>query len=479
MKKINKGAAVLALGCLVAVTMSSCHSGDGEVNIINQTVINQRAVTNSLKGIILDQDGAPVYGAVVKINNKDYSPVSGSNEFEAAALSDGTYAIQVTKASYSEGATTVSLKSTTKTVDGAAALVGENKEVTIYLIREVTSEPVKLGASGETETISIETSTQDDGTGNIVGNTQDPTDQTLDSEVTVTVETPGLNAENLTAAQSQLNNSGASVADFEMRLTNLTSIAVQKTRAITVIGESFGSDKYSFFTGVQLTTNAVLDFTKISADLYSPISIKVPDANTKNAVKLYRRKAVTDNWKEVTASTVGDGIKNVDFTSKDNEIIVNLNVLETQQLALGLLIDKEDLDGEILPINEGPLVNSQNTTQSIKTMDYSILSGVVIDNVVSTFLVDYLRKVVLRHLALRAVYEASQVNRTYEFSPLYQLPSKGELYLTGYQKVDNMVFSVVNGSASFKATIYGDAVLYPYHIAPVEVTPTHIGGGND
>jgi hypothetical protein len=474
MKKFFKEATIFTMGCVVAMSMVACHSGEDEPG--TQEYVVPSAVKNSLRIIVVDQDGIALTGAVVKVNNKNYN-TNSQNVIEFGGLKDGSYVVEVSKNEYSTESMTVQLKSTTKEVDGSAALVGENKEITVYLIKEVESEPITLGASGDSKTLSIETSRQNDGTGRIVGNTQDPSNTQLNSEVTVKVETPALNNDEIKAVESQLAGTGVSVSTYTITLKNLTTIEDKNTRAITVVGETFNEDQYSFFAGVQVGAPARVDFTLISPLLVAPVEITVPDANVKNAVKLYRRVG-NGSWKEVTATSQGNGIARVDFTSSANSFIVYLNILESQDFALGMLIDEVPGKTEISPLFAGPLVNNQSTTQSITSMPYTVQSGVVIENVESTFLVDYLRKVVLRHYAMRAVYEAQTVERTYEFTPAYSLPSQGQLFLTGYQTITSSVFSVVNGSASFQAVVYGDAVLYPYHVAPA-VPTTHVGGGND
>ena len=167
MKKFINKVSVLMMGCMIAFMATACHTGGDDDSTQKVTPTPK----NSLRGVILDQNGATLTGATVKINNKTVN-ING-NTFESTGLGNGNYKVEVTKAGYKGAEETITLSTSSQVVDNEVVLVGQDVESTFYLIKEET-ETINLGAEGDEKSVTLETSTQDDGTGKIVGNTQDP-----------------------------------------------------------------------------------------------------------------------------------------------------------------------------------------------------------------------------------------------------------------------------------------------------------------
>lgn len=471
MKKFLNKVSVLMMGCVMAMMATACHTGGDDVTTTKVTP----TVKNSLRGIILDQDGAILTGATVKINGKTVS-VTG-NTFESLGLNNGSYKIEVSLAGYKSAEETITLSTSTEIIDGEAVVVGQNAENIFYLIRD-ERKTVNFGLAGDEETVTLETSTQDDGTGKIVGNTQEPENESLNTEIVVTASVPGMDADQVKKVEEQLP-AGIDIQSLSFLLTNLGSLndATKKnaTRTLIVAGEALPNN-YTFFAGVQLVPTYTIDFSSIPGFTFS-INIDLP-GDVKDAIKLYRNMG--SGWTEVTKETTGNGITSVDF-SKESRITVNLNKLEFQSFAIGVQIDQTDESADVYPFTTEARVNNTSSPMLIKSLPYTAKTpGIVLTNLTTGAMVDYLRKIILRYYRIRAIYEAKDEDRVYDFttnnSSGYSLPAGGELYLTGYQNVKTSVFSIINGTSSFKAEQYGDMFVYPYALIP---TPVHSGGSND
>lgn len=468
MKKFFCKASAMLMVATLAVVSVSCNSYEDEQPTTKESV----AVKNSLRGVVLDQDGAVLTDASVTINGRSVA-VTG-NTFESLGLSDGTYTVVVKKAGYKDSEPkVVTLASSTQVVDGESVVVGQDATCVIYLFKE-ESATVKIGLAGDEETITIETSTQDDGTGAIVGNTQDPTDASLNTEITVTAETPAVTSTDLAGITSQLP-AGFSLDNLSFKLTNMASLREARTKAIIIAGESLPGN-YTFFTGCNLETNAPVpvDFSGI-AGFAIDVTLSLPQ-DVKSAVKLYRNVGASTEWKELTSASTGEGIVSVDF-SASNKIVVKLNILENQSFALGVQIDQSETTTTAEAITATPVVNNSASTINVPTMNYTAKSrGVVLKNLTQGSMVDYLRKVVLRYYSIRAIYEAK--SETFAYPVAYKLVPNGTLYLAGFQNVETSVFKIANGTSSFQAQEYGDVMAYPYAIVP-DVPVQHGGGSND
>ena len=471
MKHFFSKASVMLIVFALAVVATSCNSYSDEQQTTTKETIT---VKNTLRGVILDQNGAALTGATVTINGKSVA-VTG-NTFGPLVYNDGTYTVVAKAAGYKDSEPKdVALAKQTQLVDGELALVGQDVECVIYMYKEETK-TVNIGSTADSQTVTIETSTQDDGTGNTVGNTQDPTDVTLNSEITVTGEVPALDATQVSAVETQLP-SGTTIDDVSFTLTNLTSLAEARrgaTRSIIVAGEAL-PDNFTFFTGVKLTTTQKVNFSSLGITV--DVTIELPK-DVKDVVKLYRLVGTASTWTEVTASTTGNGIAVADFSGND-KIVIKLNVLENQSFALGAQIDQSETASSTEAIVASPVVNNGATPVAVANIDYKAKEkGVVLKNLTKGSMVDYLRKMVLRYYGIRSIYEAKETTFTYNFTPAYSLAANGQLYLAGFQNVETSVFKIANGTSSFQAQEYGDVFVYPYAIVP-EVPNQHGGGSND
>ena len=468
MKKFFSKASLMLMALALVVGVTSCNSYD-----VTETKEVKAPVKNSLRGVILDQDGMDVAGATVTVNGTPVT-VTG-NTFESLGLDNGSYTIVVKAAGYKDSEPkTVTLSTSKKTIDGKTVTVGQDEQCAIYLVKDATS-LVKFGAGGDTQSIVLETSQQNDGTGNIVGNTQDPSDATLNSEITTTAETPGLTASEVTKVEQQMP-SGKTITDLSFTLTNLNSLAdaTRATRAIIVAGEALPG-KYTFFTGVRLDTEFTIDFSTINPNLTVDVSFEMPN-DVKDLIKVYRN--VGSGWTEINSSSTGNGIKSVSY-DEDGKIVVHLNVLKKQAFAIGVLIDRSEETSSTETFTAGPLMNTTPNDMTVTSMNYKVKSkGVVITNLTKGSMVDYLRKIIVRYYNLRAISEAEDETLTYVFNPAYSLVSNGQLFLTGMQNLTSSVFKVANGTSSFKVEHYGAVFVYPYAIVP-DVPSVHGGGSND
>ena len=467
MKNFFRRATILTLGMGLALTFTACHHPSDEDN--TQIVVGN--VTNTLRGLIFDQDGAALSGATVTINGNS-TAVTGNEFGPRTGLADGTYTVVVKKDGYKDVVKDVTLAATIEN----GQKYGQDAVESFYLIKEETKS-FGIKQAGDRDKITLETSRQDDGTGTIVGNTQDAKNESLNSTIDVEAVLPSISAQNYEDLENSVKASDASfdLSAYTLTLTNLTSLdgvvsSSRGTRGIVVLGDELPGN-YSFFTGASLVSPVVIDLSVVP-DYYVTMTFSMPD-DLKGAIKLYRSVGGSA-WEEVTASTTGKGIKNVDW-SKTGIISINLNKLESQSFAFGLQIDRT-VDAPVnTPLTTVAFENTSATSTTVKNMNYQANEGVVLQNDASGSAVDYLRKVVLRHYGLRAVVNPAKT-KTYEFNPAYSLPANSTLYVAGLQTEQTCTYSIVGGTSKFTAKEYSS---YAYHYAVVpEVVITHEGGGS-
>lgn len=485
MKRMIRKTAVLSLGMTAIFALASCEC-DCELNRGGKD--NTEVVTvngkNTLSGVILDENGAVLTGVTITVNGQKVT-VTG-NSFEMTGLDDGTYEIVVKKDGYKDYVTKVTLSSTTQTVEGKTAKAGQDEKLTLYLIKELEM-LFQLGGTAQEQEIVLENSRQDDGTGNIVSNTQDPSNDALYSEVTATCELPGLTADQLTTVGEQLASQGIDLSKFSFSITNVASLAevedasgARATRAIVTPGDVLPGN-YTLFTGVQIVDPAVVDFTFIP-NYTVDLTFDLPDNNVKGAIKLFRyvNSNATAGWTEATSATTGGGVLAIDFT-QDKKIVVKLNVLEPQAFVLGIQVDRtfnNTTSGEIVYT---PVTNNTSSAMVVRSMNYQARTGLILKNNTQGPLTDYLRKMVLRFYQITAVKEPQLVTYTYRVTPPYSLPATGLLHLSASQQVSDETFSVLNGTSSFTAQRFGSVYVVHYAVVPqgTPVVPTHNGGSND
>jgi hypothetical protein len=483
MKRMIRKAAILSLGMTAVFALASCEcdceiKGGGDTEVVT---VNGK---NSLSGVILDQDGAVLTGVTITVNGKNV-PTNG-NLFEMTDLDDGTYEVVIKKDGYKDYVTTVTLTSTSQTVEGKTVKAGQDEKLTFYLTKEVEA-LFQLGGTAQEKEIVLETSRQDDGTGTIVSNTQDPSNDALYSEVTASCEIPGLTADQLANVGEQLAAQGLNLSQFTFALTNISSLseaegasAARATRAIVTPGDVLPGN-YTMFTGLQIGDPATVDFTSFP-NYAVTLTFDLPDNNVKGAIKLFRyvNSQAAAGWTEVTSTTAGTGISSIDF-SQDKKIVVRLNVLEPQAFVLGIQVDRtfnNTTSGEIVYT---PVTNNGTSAMVVRSMNYQARSGLVLQNNTQGPLTDYLRKMVLRFYQMTAVKEPVLESHTYRVVPPYSLPASGALHLSASQQVSDETFSVMNGTSSFTAQRFGSVYVVHYAVIPPgsEVVPTHNGGSND
>ena len=468
MKQLLNKAFVMLAVCALAVASTSCNSYDGDE--AQQTTKTTITAKNSLRGVILDQNGAALTGATVKVNGSAVA-VTG-NSFEKTGLNDGTFTVVVKAAGYKDGEKVITLAKSTETINGESVVVGQDATFAIYLYKKETPVVVQVGSatgtSATNETITLETSSQNDGTGSIVASTTNTTG--VESTITVNVTTPALTLTpaEVTAVTAQIPS--GDINDLNYTIENLNSLdeATKATRIAIIAGDALPNN-HTFFTGVKLQTTQDIDFSTILPNFTIDITIDAQDDATRDALKLFRSfDGIT--WTEVTAT--GDGIKVLD--KQDGKYIIKLNRLKKQSFALGVQID-ESTSTSVLPIVATPVQNNSASAVSYPNMSYTAKKrGTVITNNGSIALVDYLRKIILRYKSINAVKSVEDETGTYTFSPAYKLAAGGQLFLAGYQDVETAVYSA--GNVSIQIQNYGDVHVYPYAVVP-EVT--HSGGSND
>lgn len=464
MKQLFNKAFVMLAVCALAVAATSCNAYDaGTAPETSKTTIT---VKNSLRGTILDQDGAAVTGASVTINGA--AVAVSSNSFEKTGLNDGTYTIVVKKAGFKDSEPkVVTLAKSTEIVNGESTVVGQDATCVIYLNKDNSATSGALsGAAGTSETIDLETSVQDDGTG-VVNST---TGATV-NKITVNVTTPTLTpAEVATVNTSGQLPAGTTVDDITYTITNLNS-PDDASRSTIVAGEALPGN-YTFLTGAKLITAVDVDFAAMGLTSYTvDVTIDLGDNDMKNGIALFRY--LGGSWTQVTANDTDMSFDN----SQDSKLIVKLSRLRAQSFAIGIQIDEAVTGATNIPVVATPVVNSNAAAMSVPSMNYTAKEkGVVISNQANTAMVDFLRKAVLRYKGLTAVSSVNDEAMTYTFSPAYSLPVGGTLYLAGYQEVEAATYKVNGSTAAIAITKYGDTKVAPFAVVPVT---EHSGGSND
>ena len=462
MKQLFNKAFVMLAVCALAVAATSCNAYDaGTAPETSKTTIT---VKNSLRGTILDQDGAAVTGASVTINGA--AVAVSSNSFEKTGLNDGTYTIVVKKAGFKDSEPkVVTLAKSTEIVNGESTVVGQDATCVIYLNKDnsVTTSAFS-GTSGTSKTIDLETSTQDDGTG-VVNST---TGATV-NKITVNVTTPNIEAADVPTINGQLP-AGTTVSDITYTITNLNS-PEEASRSTIVAGEALPGN-YTFLTGAKLITAVDVDFAAMGLTSYTiDVTIDLGDNDMKNGIALFRY--LGGSWTQVTANDTDMSFDN----SQDSKLIVKLSRLRAQSFAIGIQIDETVSGTANIPVVATPVVNSNAAAMSVPSMNYTAKErGVVISNQYNTAMVDFLRKAVLRYKGLTAVSSENDQAMTYTFSPAYSLPVGGTLYLAGYQEVETATYKVNGSTAAIAITKYGDTKVAPFAVVPVT---EHSGGSND
>jgi hypothetical protein len=462
MKQLFNKAFVMLAVCALAVAATSCNAYDaGTAPETSKTTIT---VKNSLRGTILDQDGAAVTGASVTINGA--AVAVSSNSFEKTGLNDGTYTIVVKKAGFKDSEPkVVTLAKSTEIVNGESTVVGQDATCVIYLNKDnsVTTSAFS-GTSGTSKTIDLETSTQDDGTG-VVNST---TGATV-NKITVKVTTPNIDAADVPTINGQLP-AGTTVSDITYTITNLNS-PEEASRSTIVAGEALPGN-YTFLTGAKLITAVDVDFAAMGLTSYTiDVTIDLGDNDMKNGIALFRY--LGGSWTQVTANDTDMSFDN----SQDSKLIVKLSRLRAQSFAIGIQIDETVSGTANIPVVATPVVNSNAAAMSVPSMNYTAKErGVVISNQYNTAMVDFLRKAVLRYKGLTAVSSENDQAMTYTFSPAYSLPVGGTLYLAGYQEVETATYKVNGSNAAIAITKYGDTKVAPFAVVPVT---EHSGGSND
>lgn len=461
MKQLFNKAFVMLAVCALAVAATSCNAYDaGTAPETSKTTIT---VKNSLRGTILDQDGAAVTGASVTINGA--AVAVSSNSFEKTGLNDGTYTIVVKKAGFKDSEPkVVTLAKSTEIVNGESTVVGQDATCVIYLNKDnsVTTSAFS-GTSGTSKTIDLETSTQDDGTG-VVNST---TGATV-NKITVNVTTPNIAAADVPTINGQLP-AGTTVSDITYTITNLNS-PEEASRSTIVAGEALPGN-YTFLTGAKLITAVDVDFAAMLTSYTVDVTIDLGDNDMKNGIALFRY--LGGSWTQVTANDTDMSFDD----SQDSKLIVKLSRLRAQSFAIGIQIDEAVSGTATIPVVATPVVNSNATTMSVPSMNYTAKEkGVVISNQANTAMVDFLRKAVLRYKGLTAVSSVNDEAMTYTFSPAYSLPVGGTLYLAGYQEVETATYKVNGSTAAIAITKYGDTKVAPFAVVPVT---EHSGGSND
>ena len=481
MRKNFTKALLLTLGLGVAVTLTSCHSSSDEsVAEVTKTI----APTHTIRGTILDGNGNPVNGVAVTLSrqgtaSKRVVDVTG-NTFEVSGLSDGTWDVVVTKNGYKDLTESIALAVRTETIGNESVRVGHTVNQVFYIFEETKSKSIKLGGEAQsTDEIVIETSTQDDGTGNIVNTTDPSGDQTTAYTITVDAATPAISGDAYDDVENQLKAQGGSIEDFQMSLININSLEDAKKLAQDN-GISASRDLTRATTslpgGREMLAGVGIDAGPFKVELTGTdafeLTITLPDENTKNAITLFR--TISGNtW---TALTTGDGITAVD-RSQPNKIVIRMNTIQTQSIAMGLNIVETSGNATFQNITAASIENNSNSSRSISSMPYTMMEGVVLTNTIQGPLTDLLRKIVLRLYGVKAVNTPKAVTAIYNFSPAFTLPAGGTLNLAGIQRILHKTYSVRDGSAAFTTQEYDATYVYPWATYP-ETEATHVAGSN-
>jgi hypothetical protein len=470
MKKFISKSLILMFGLGIAVAFSACHTEEGNSGQKQEEKVLPK---HSISGLILKADGTALNGAKVKINGANVS-VTG-NTFTYGNLSDGDYTIVVECTNYKSAEETVTLS--LKTVNDN--VVAEAVEKTFYLAENVETQAVKLGGEAQTgDEITIETTSHTDDEGEDVSSS--------DENINVNAQTPAITGDDYTNINNQISeqsNGQESIEDFEVTLTNITSLedaqAVaranriaesRKTRATTAMPN--GNE---LLAGVGVNVGPYI--IEFPSGLSFDVVITMPD-DVKSAIQLFRTYT-GDAWTRVDMNNPGDGILSIDAT-QPNQIIIKLSTLRTQSFGFGVRVQEEEGKSTQISVTANPVTNNTASTVSLKSMTYKVLSGVVLKNNQNSAsaLTDFLRKMMIRKYGTRIVKSAKEVTKTYTFTPAEKLHPYGTMYLQGWQTVTEKKYSIIDSNAGFTATEYGDATVFPYQIW-TEIEPTHGGGSND
>jgi hypothetical protein len=523
MKSLFRNVSAFAFALLVAGVATSCHRGydaveEGGVTPtpttkeVTEPVITGNP-THTLRGVVLDGNGQNLTGATYRITRKGSVVAQGvtvGNTFEQNNLVDGDYEIVVTRTGYKDADRSVSLKvETGKLEDGTVAKYAQNVEAVFYLTEVKQSKTLGFGSTSDSDKITLETTKQNDGSGNIVNTTDDsvadPSAATEEGliEVTATVDavsstefntgatnTDGSPKSDYDVLAEALEDQGEDIDDFSFFLTGVSSLEDAAdvasdngvaSRALTRANTALPGG-YEILAGMGVNAGTVdIDFAALKLPQRVNIEFALPDNDCKNAVRLYRTFK-GDSWAEL--SLAGEALPNdvqIDMT-QDKKIIVVLNRLRTQSFVLGVQIIEESAGTGTEYINANPVKNETAAAMPVASMTYNAKAGAVIKNEYNGSLTDFLRKMIQKKYSLRTVSDPT-VEKEYAFRPVYQLPAGGTLFLTGWQNYSNYRYSIRNSNAAFSVTDYQSEFVYPYATyetveVPEEPIETHSGGSS-
>lgn len=470
MKKLLSKALILVFGLGVATTFTACHTGESSSAT---EVTKEETVTHSVSVTVLSSDGKALAASpVVKLNGNTMGKAADGSFF-IDHLDNGTYTLDVTCTGFKSLSESVTLKPVV--IEGITA--GMNVVKTVYLFEETVSKSFGFGDSDE---ITIETTdhSYDDGTAA----------STTSESITVEAEIPTVTGADYTSIDAQIkaqSDNTEGVDDYKITLTNITSLedaqAVAKankvatsrmTRATTAMPEN-----NELLTGVGV--NAGPYKINMPTGLTFNINIKIPD-DVKAAVTLFRTFK-GDKWTPVTS---GD----TDIASIVNTvtgvITIKLNIVQTQSLAFGVIVNETAQEPRYEPIVADPVPSS--VVIKTMTMPYKVKAGVVLTNEDSNSpaLTDFLRKKIIRKYGAQVVKQAKTVTKNYGVAYDSEFHENGTLYLEGSQVVNVSNFSVTKIAdrskvASITAEAYGDAFIKCHEEYTEEEPVLNHGGGSN
>ena len=481
MKEFLTKTLILAFGLGLTMTFTACHtSGDDAAPAITKV-----DPTHSISGTVLTLDNQPLNGAVVKIKDASGGAVTVTktgtgNTFTASGLKDGTYTIEVTCT------TPKKYKSVTVTEPLVAEAIkenngeksGKNIDRTFYLSEDVTTtERTISNSTSSNDEITIETTGYTDGDG-LKGND-------TDEKITVEAEIPVVSDDDYNDIDTQIKTQSGGdedINDFKISLTNITSLEDAKAVALA---NNVALSRMARATTAMPENNELLAGVAVNAGRYvvtmpagKPfvITMKMPD-DVKGAITLFHT-VKGDAWTKVDmANPQIDGILSIDASAK-GVIKILLSKVKTQSFGFGVIVEESQVESGSEDIVAKTFTNP-NATSSYKLskMDYSVKSGVVLGEYSKSSLSDFLRKMMIRKYGTRLVKQASVVNKTYVFSPVYTMHPNGIMHLEGVQMVDEIKYSVANSEAYYNVTAYGEWYVFPYEEWS-EIVVVHGGGSN-
>jgi hypothetical protein len=514
MKSLFKNVSAFAFALLLAGGVTSCHRGYDAVETPPQEEISKVTPTHTLRGVILNGVGEELKGAsyIVTLNGDEVAKasVNDGNTFEVSNLVDGVYKIVVSKNDYKKADRSISLKAQFRELtDGTIEKFGQSVETVFYLEEVKQSKSLSFGSTSDSDKITLETTKQNDGSGNIVNTTDESVaDPSADAEeglieVTATVDAVSTSEFNTGATNTDgspksdydvlaeaLAEDGSNIDDFSFFLTGISSledaaaVAEQNgvnSRALTRANTTLPGN-YEILAGMAVNAGTVdIDFAALNLPQRMSIEFSLPDNDCKNAVRLYRTFK-GDSWAELslTGGALPTDVK-IDMT-QDKKVVVILSRLRTQSFALGVQILPKQLGSDTEVINATPIVNNGTTSLDVTSIKYNAKAGTVLKNDYNGALTDFLRKIVMKKYGLRVVGDP-KVEKEYVFNPVYKLPAGGTLYLTGWQNYSRIKYSIRNSDAAFSITDYQSEFVYPYATyaspeVPVEPIQTHSGGSS-